>query len=155
MFLLRKILISETGSEIILKSGIEVFATTQGLICADSFWGDTIINVDSKVDYLENFEKTNVRGGRRLEYVSAYYCFDALNSLKRFIFYVEDYDLNKLEGYILFIKRSVKHENIKTNGTLLFNLYPHEIVIELKNSQYIKIDEAYITIEGGKLNLIK
>lgn len=155
MFLLKKLIISETGSEIMLKDGIEAFATTYGLIAADSFWGDTTINVDQDIDYLSEFEKTNIRGGRRIKYASSYKALDSLNGFKHIIFNVSKYDISKFKGYILFIKRPVERKNIITNGTLLFDLYPHEIVVELKNGQSIRIDEVEISVKMKKLVLVK
>ena len=89
------------------------------------------------------------------------------NGTTSYIFYANEYDYQQLEdglinlhltigafepdnveGYILFIRNE---KDIKTNGQKLFGRFPSEIVVVLKNGEYIELSGEKIEVMHGML----
>ena len=100
-------------------------------IVEDEFWGETEIIFEDNSDFNYSQNKSTL-----IPYVNAYKVENLKDGFKKFSFIVNK--VEELDGFIIFIKKAFTP--IKTNGKKLFGRTPNEIVVVLKNRQYIKFN---------------
>ena len=63
---------------------------------------------------------------------------------------MDDYQPNNIEGYILFVENE---KNISTDGQIIFSNLPNQIVVILKNGQYLDFSGKKATVQKDILVL--
>jgi len=140
-----------SGNKITIEDGIRVTRQSDELIVSDSYWGESDIQVGASADF-SKLKSTDDRDGTLLTYVSEYIVQDLAHGLKKIWFYVDTYQPEKKEGYIIFINRA--YESIRTNGQKIFGRYQYEIVALLKEGEYLEFDGNRIEFINNKLMLV-
>lgn len=147
MYLLKVISYDANTKSVIVEDGLKIYIKKDNTVYVrDSFWGETEIYlgkcVSEKFEYYEE------------EYLLSYlneYCVSSLrDNFKKLDFNVYQKDDN-IEGYMLFIKYG---DNIKTNGEKLFRRYYDEIVVVLRENDFIEFCGKRIEVINNKLVLL-
>ena len=151
MYLIKNISFDHRTNNVKVENGIQIGILGKfKKIVRDDFWGETEVYFG---DYVDFTKIPNINGlYNLLSYVSEYKVENIGDGFKKFHFYTSTYQPDKKEGYIIFIKRSLKE--IKTNGQKIFGRYPTEIVAVLKDGNYIEFDGRKIEVINKKLTLL-
>lgn len=114
----------------------------------NTFWGDT----DIQVKYTTGIAKFTkiAQNLYLLSYANHFEQTDLKDGFKQLDFFVGDYQPENVEGYILFIENE---KNIETNGEVIFNKHPHEIVVLLKDGQYLDFSGKRAVVQKDTLLL--
>ena len=83
-----------------------------------------------------------------LSYVNEYTVTDMEDGFKKIWFNLSSYARKGMEGYIIFLKHE---EDIKTNGEKIYGRYPTEIIVLLKEGQYLDFSGKHLKIIDGLL----
>ena len=150
MYLIKNIYCNNRTNEINIESGIKVVILEKNeVVVRDEFWGKTEINLGIFADFTKI---PNINEGfKLLSYVNEYKVEDIGDGFKKLFFNVSEYNGEKKEGYIIFVKKSINE--IKTNGQKIFGRYPTEAVVILKNKNYHEFDNVRIEVIGEQLVL--
>lgn len=151
MYLIKNIYLNNFIHNVIVQNGIRAIKLNDNkkIQVTDNYWGSTEIKVGDCADFsnLPVIDRNNIL----LSYTNEYNICDIGDGNKNFIFNVNTYQPEKIEGYIIFIENET---DIKTNGEKLFVRYPNKIVAVLKNSQYLEFSGKRIEVINGKLVLL-
>lgn len=151
MYLIKNVYFDHRTNDVKVEDGIQIgILGNSKTIARDDFWGKTEVHFGNYAD----FTKIPTISGlyNLLSYVSEYEVENTGDGFKKFSFYVSTYQPEKKEGYIIFIKQSLKE--IKTNGQKIFGRYPTEIVAVLKDGNYLEFDGRRIEVIGVQLTLL-
>lgn len=148
MYLLNTLHFDQSTQKILVENGLSVgvLEKTGEVYAKNQYWGQTVFY---NCDYYCPIKR---EGFFPLPYVSNYEVEDIGDGFKRFHFNIGEFDPKTMEGYIVFIPISSKE--ILTNGKRLFGRLPSEIVVVLKNGQYVKFDDNEVTVVDNKLALV-
>lgn len=138
MYLLQTLSVDQKTNRALVQFGIraETLEKVQKAIAKDEFWGETEIILEDNSDFC--FDPKQKGKDALLKYVNSFNVEDLKDSFKKLHFTVGKRDDRKFEGYIIFIKSS--STNIETNGEKLFCRTSNEIVVVLKDEQYVKFE---------------
>lgn len=152
MYLLKKISFDAMNKNVIVENGLKVGIRKNVLIYLPySFWGETEINLGRYTDFskLEKLDEDNCK--YLLTYVNEYYIKPLEDNFKKFLFNVSVYQEDNVEGYIIFLEYADK---IKTNGEKLFGRYYNEIVVVLKDKDFLEFEGKRIEVVNNNLVLL-
>jgi len=152
MYLLKKISFDAMNKNVIVENGLKVGIRKNVLIYLPySFWGETEINLGRYTDFskLEKLDEDNCK--YLLTYVNEYYIKPLEDNFKKFVFNVSVYQEDNVEGYIIFLEYA---EKIKTNGEKLFGRYYNEIVVVLKDKDFLEFEGKRIEVVNNNLVLL-
>lgn len=148
MYLIRQL--TTRNNQVEVAKGLEMVDIGQkNFKFFDEWWGTSFVNLGMFAD-LSKFEKLG-KNIYLLSYVSEYAVTELCGNFKNFFFSVNKYDPDNIEGFILFIRNS---QNIKTNGQKLFGRYPYEMVVLLKEGQFVEFSGQKVEMIKGKLSLV-
>lgn len=138
MYLLQTLSVDQERNKAIVQFGIYagVLERVNKAILKDEFWGQTEIILEDNSDFC--FDPKKKGEYTELSYVNSFKVEDLEDGFKKFHFTVGKRDDRKFEGYMTFIKSS--STDIETNGEKLFSRTPNEIVVILKDGQYVKFE---------------
>lgn len=152
MYLLKKISFDAMNKNVIVENGLKVGIRKNVLIYLPySFWGETEINLGRYTDFskLEKLDEDNFK--YLLTYVNEYCIKPLEDNFKKFVFNVSAYQEDNVEGYIIFLEYA---EKIKTNGEKLFGRYYNEIVVVLKDKDFLEFEGKRIEVVNNNLVLL-
>ena len=147
MYLLKSISYDPNIKSVLVEDGIKCYIKRDNVVYVpDSFWGETEIylgiNASKQFEYYE--EKY------LLQYSNEYSVTPLEDNFKKLDFNVIEYEEN-IEGYIIFVKYG---EDIKTNGEKLFGRYYNEIVVVLKDKEFLEFCGKRIEVIKNRLYLL-
>lgn len=140
MYLLKNLKFTPLEGRLIVEDGIKVvrYPNESNVEVRNAYWGKSkltgIIVVSSLLSYVNSYCVNNMGDGYR-----------------SIDFHVSDHCPENIEGYILFIEKSF--DEIKTDGEILFRRYPNEIVVILREGQFVEFSEKKATVVDNKLLL--
>lgn len=148
MYLLKNISLNHTTKSVVVDPGVQFVRVNHSYIFLNEFWGST----DLLVGEFADFNRLPVIAENKfyLSYVSEYFATKLPDSYTNICFSLSAYEPEKIDGYIVFIN---SENNISTNGEKLFGRYPTEIVVVLKEGQYLTFSEQKVEVQDGKLKL--
>lgn len=138
MYSLKTIYFDHQTNDVKVQNGIQI-----GLLCnskaiaRDAFGGKSDIHFGDYADF--NQIPTINEFYKLLSYISEYEVENIDDGFKKFSFYVSTYQPEKNYGYIVFIQNSLKE--IRTTGKKLFGRFPTEIVVVLKNRDFLEFKD--------------
>lgn len=156
MYLLKTLGFAELGKYVKVKNGIELIKMdNKKYEVLDPFWGKSSVMISPKADE-SKLEKTDEENHYLLTYTS--YIFGKNNEgiaigdgFKDFTFFIHDYTPEDIEGYIIFIHLM---DRIETDGQKIFGRYPNEIVVILKEGNYLEFSDRRVEVRNSKLMLV-
>lgn len=151
MYLIKNLYFEPLTHNVNVEDGIQIGIIGTSKTCTgNDFWGKTEVLFGNYAD----FTKIPVSHGpyHLLSYVSEYEVENIDDGFKKLSFHVSTYQPEKKEGYIVFIRQSPKE--IKTNGQKIFGRYPTEIVVVLKDGNYLEFGDKRIEVIEGRLALL-
>lgn len=139
--------------ERIIENGIRCAKLEESstVIAAPGFWGETEIHIGDFAAE-EKFEKGYMPNEMWVSYATEYNVEDLGDGFKKIVIHASTFNLGEVEGYLVFSARNIK--NVKTDGKKLFQRYLNEIVVELKEGQYLECDSGRVEVHNGKLMLV-
>lgn len=153
MFYLKTLGHNHFSKQRIIENGIRSFKLDESdtVISAPGFWGETEIHIG---DYSaeEHFEKGYMPNEMWVSYASEYFVKDLGDGFKKIVIHAATFNPDDVEGYIVFSGRNIK--NVKTDGNKIFQRYLNEVVVELKEGQYLEYDSGRVEVHNGKLMLV-
>lgn len=152
MYLIKNIYFDNQIQNVVVENGIRVgvLQYVTKLIVADPFWGETDIWLGSKSEFAYWSESKGKY--TLLPYVDEYEVKPLKDGFKEFSFNVSEFQQDNLEGYIIFIKSS--NGDIISNGEKLFQRYSTEIVVVLRDGQYVEFDGKRIQVTNKQLVML-
>lgn len=147
MYIIKNICLDHKTECLEIEKGIPVGITPPKAVSMYGWWGKTEIHLGDNVDYTKfpsAFGALNL-----LSYTNKYEVEDLNDGLKKFKFDVNEYEENNIEGYIIFVRFA--HDDLKTNGEKLFGRVSTEIVVLLKEGDFLEYDNERIEVIGGQL----
>lgn len=152
MYLLKNISFDAMNKNVIVENGIKICVKNNNTLVylPYSFWGETQIDLGKYIDF-SKFEKLDDNGSCLLSYVNEYISVPIVDNFRKLIFNVSTYQEDKIEGYIIFLEHG---ENIKTNGERLFGRYYDEIVVVLKEKDFLEFEGKRIEVVNNNLVLL-
>ena len=150
MYLIKNIYLDNNTNCVVVEDGIRIAkiknAFTTRLEVLDSFWGQT------QIDFEENFDfsKFNKENQYLLSYVDKFGASKLPGDFRRFTFKLEEDKSEEIEGYIVF---AYNQEMVQTDGRILYGRYPNDLVVVLKEGNFIKLCENEIMVVKNKLVL--
>ena len=152
MYLIKKL--STQNGALVAENGIRIIkmwdsdSNKSNFSIFNGFWGSTDIYI-SKLTDISKFQKV-CHSLYLLSYATKLISKNTDNNSKNFKFFVDDYQPNNIEGYILFIENE---KNISTDGQIIFSNSPNQIVVILKNGQYLDFSGKKATVQKDILVL--
>ena len=150
MYLIKNIYLDNNTNCVVVEDGIRIAkiknAFTTRLEVLNSFWGQTQIDFEENF----NFSKFNNKNEYLLSYVDKFYVSNLAGDFKSFTFKVEEDKSEEIEGYIIF---AYNQEVILSDGRILYGRYPNDLVVVLKEGNFIKLCENEILVVNNKLVL--
>ena len=151
MYLLKTMRFNQQTKNVEVEDGIRVYLIEgfKYIISTDSFWGKINIHLGTYADYSKF--PTYKEKEQLLSYVSEYEVKECGDNYKEFYFNVSTYQPEMKDGYIIFIKFA---NDIKTNGKKIFGRYTTEIVVVLKDGEYLEFDGRRVEVIDNQLVLL-
>lgn len=151
MYLLKNVYIDHESERIIVEEGIEVcrLGDSKELVVVDQYWGATDFHIGDYFDF-NDLVPTDEKNHYMLPYISDYAVKNMGDGFKFFLFNVTSYKEDKVKGYIIFIKYAL---DIKTSGNKLYGRYPCEMIVLLKDGDYIEFENEKLEVINNKLIL--
>lgn len=151
MYLLKELSYEPLLSKFRATNGLQVLMRENSVTAWPGMWGETEINLGIFAD-ISKFEQLQKNNNR--DYFMTYANEvameeDSVNKRKKLILNVSTYQPDKIEGYIVFIRRQ---NDIKTNGEKLYSNLACAIVI-LKEGQYVEFEGKRAEVINQKLYL--
>lgn len=147
MYLIRQLTTRNNQVEVV--KGLEMVDIGQkNFKFFDEWWGTSFVNLGMFAD-LSKFEKLG-KNIYLLSYVSEYSLTELCDNYKNLFFSVNKYDPDNIEGFILFIRNE---QYINTSGQKLFSS-THDMVIILKEGQFVEFSGQKVEMVKGKLSLV-
>ena len=143
MYLVKKVFTDQQGNVTITNGIAAIESSSRKLELTGSFWGKEEIEIGEKCDF--EMMKGKVEHHLQVSYVNGYEKGHIYNKIK---FYINEYEPKNVEGYIIFIPHE---ENIKTNGEILFQKWPTEIVVVLKEKDYLEFADKKLIVLNDML----
>lgn len=139
MYLLYTISIDQKSGYPLADKGIQVgvLQRARKVFVKDEFWGKTEIVLEDNADF--GYDPKKKGKYVLLPYVNSYKVEELEDGFKKFHFTVGKKFSSEFEGSILFIKSSPT--KIETNGEILFGGTPKQIVVVLREEQYMEFGE--------------
>ena len=159
MHLLKTISLCDMGRSVRVVDGVRAVKMKDHYRISDPFWGDADITIDKYAD-VATFSKTDNENEILIPYVTSfayspktdYYVKDIGDGFKKIWFHVNGYIPDKIEGYIIFIKKSIGE--IKTSGNIIYQRYHTEMVVLLEEGNYLNFEGKKIEVINNKLVLV-
>ena len=150
MYLIKNIIIESETDTVTVEDGIRVSKSKYPFkpLAIQEYWGKTDIHLGSFAD-ISRFPKID-ENTFLLSYVSEYKVNDIGNNFKEFTFNVCSYKPERLKGYLVFIKPGL---HMKTNGKKLFERCPDELVVLLKNNEYLEFNGIKVEVFNNSFYL--
>lgn len=150
MYLIKRLSIDPTNGSFVVNTGIKAKITkySEGrpsrFVIPEAFWGGTDIKLSSIGRYVETQEKGTVV----IEYATSYKMelFRDVRYILNLI--IGNRNTKNIEGYIIFVDNG---SNFKTNGETLYGGYRKEIIVVLKEGQYLDFSRQRVEVVKGKL----
>lgn len=114
------------------------------------FWGDAVASCGDNFD-LSMLPKDGEGCTVRLTYANSYEVSNVGDGFKKIHFFVDKYQPDEIEGYILFAERVIA--DIWTSGEIIGGRYGNEIVVVLRKGQELEFTEP--KYHGGKVKTAK
>ena len=125
MYLLKNVYLSPMTENVMVENGIRAtLLKNKELRTHNDFWGRTEIHLGEFADF-SKFAEMERKRVYLIPYISEYEVKDIFDGFKDFYFSISTYQPDKVEGYIIFIKKA---RDIKTSGKKLFGRDTDEIV---------------------------
>lgn len=153
MYLIKQMALAKNlESAFIAEEGIKMYVAEKpkSLISVCGFWGDAEAFCGDNFD-LAMLPKDEVSRGVRLTYANSYEVKNVGDGFKKIDFFVDKYQPDSIEGYILFAEKVIS--DISTNGEVIGGRYGNEIVVVLRESQELKFTEPECF--GGEVKTAK
>ena len=146
MYLLQTLSVDQKSNVPITTYGIQVGVLERvcKVFVKDEFWGKTEIVLEDNADF--GYDPKKKGEYVLLPYVNNYEVEELEDGFKKFNFNVGKHS-TVVEGFIIFIKSSSM--KIETNGEKLFDKTSNEIVVILRNNQYVRFDGGHFQNFGG------
>lgn len=146
MYLVKEVFTDQQGN-VTITNGIAATQTVKGnLELVGSFWGKEEIRIGEECD-LEKMK------GMIEHHLNVFYVNEYKTELlykehfKKIKFLINEYEPENIEGYIVFVSHE---EKIKTTGEILFQESPTEIVVVLKEGNYLEfVDKRIVVINDS------
>lgn len=150
MYLIKNIYLDKNTNCVVVQDGIRIakirnaFGTRLEVL--NSFWGQ------SKIDFHESFDisKLKKESGYLLSYADKFRVNKLPSDYVTCTFELERSKSEVIEGYIIFV---YNQEKIQTDGTIKYGKYPNNLVVVLKEGNFIKISGKEILVVNNKLVL--
>lgn len=139
MYLVKNVFTDQQGNVTITNGVAATETSPRNLEIIGSFWGKEEIKIGEACD-LEKM-KGMIEHYLNVFYVNEYKV-QALYK-KQIKFYINEYEPENIEGYIIFIRHE---ENIKTDGEILYQKWPTEIIVVLKEEDYIEFADKRLIV---------
>lgn len=157
MYLLKTLGFAELGKYVKVKNGIELIKMdNKKYEVLDPFWGKASVIMLHRSDE-SKFERTDEEKHYLLTYISSIFG-DSDNTginigdgFRDFKFFVAEYTPEYIDGYIIFIHLM---DRIETDGQKIFGRYPNEIVVILKEGNYLEFSDRRVEVINSKLMLV-
>lgn len=148
MFLLQSLSVDQKSNVPITTYGIQVgvLERVRKVFVKDEFWGKTEIVLEDNSDF--GYDPKKKGEYVLLPYVNSFEVEELEDCFKKFYFNVGKHS-TIVEGFIVFIKSSSME--IETNGEKLFGKTSNEIVVLLRNNQYVEFDGNHFQNLGGRM----
>ena len=150
MYLIKNIYLDKDTNCVVVEDGIRIAkiknAFTTRLEVLNSFWGQT------QIDFEENFDFSKLKKENKylLSYVDKFGASKLPGDFKRFTLKLEEDKSEEIEGYIVF---AYNQEMIRSDGRILYGKYPNDLVVLLKEGNFIKLSENEISVCNNRLVL--
>ena len=145
MYFIKEIEINKLEDTIKVIDGLKTYNIGGKQVAIDDFWGKTEIIVGTYADKSLFKENDNVIF---IPYASEYSVKDIEDGYKQLFLNVSTPEYDNVDGYIVVVKYAT---DIKTDGKVLFRRYPTEIVVELKEGQYLNLYNKKLKVIQNKL----
>ena len=137
MYSLKTIYFDHQTNDVKVQNGIQIgLLGNSKAIARDAFWGKSDIHFGDYADF--NQIPTINEFYKLLSYISEYEVENIDDGFKKFSFSVSTYQPEKNYGYIVFIQNSLKE--IRTTGKKPFGRFPTEIVVVLKDGDFLEFE---------------
>ena len=148
MYLLKNLSLNHTTQSVVVNPGVQFVRITQSHIFLNEFWGSTDLQVGEFADFtrLPSIAENKFF----LSYANEFSVTKQPDGYINLFFNLSTYQPDNIEGYILFIG---SESDIRTDGEKLFGRYPTEIVVLLKEGQFLEFSKQKVEVLGGKLKL--
>ena len=147
MYLIKQVGTTQKGS-VTIESGISAAITQpRKLTMIGNFWGEDDVRLG---DYCDMEKLAGEEHCLNVSYTSTYKAVDIGDGFKRLEFWISSYEPNNVEGYILFMNYE---RDIETNGEKLFGRWQTEIIVVLREGQYIEFSGKRLEVVNGGLFL--
>lgn len=145
MYFIKEIDINKLEDTIKITNGIKTYDINGKYVAVDDFWGKTefVIGTYADKSLFKVDEKSII-----IPYASEYSVKNIGDGYKELFFNVSTPEYKNVQGYIVIVKYAT---DIKTNGTTLFRRYPTEIVVLLKEGQFLEIFDKRLEVIQNKL----
>lgn len=147
MYFIKEIITNRLNNTIEIVNGIKTYKIGDKYVAGDDFWGKTELLVGTFADE-KKFTKYN--DYLLIPYTNSYNVKDIDDGYKQLDFNISTLDLGNIEGYIVIIKYD---SNIKTNGEVLFRRYPSEIMVVLREGEFLEVFDKVIKVVDNKLQM--
>ncbi len=147
MYKIKEIIIDNFNNTIEIINGLKTYQIKDKYITVNDFWGDTKLIFGEFVDYAL-FEE--LKDMRLISYVNEYIISELVDGYKSFCFNISS-PQEQIDGYIVIVKYAT---DIKTDGEILFKRYPTEIVVMLKDENYLELSNKKIKVINNELCLV-
>lgn len=147
MYLIKNIYLNRQTGEVKVENGIRV-AKLDGhnINVVNPYWGEAETNVGcfSDLSKLTAIDEKYLL----LSYVNEYIVTDMEDGFKKIWFNLSSYKRKGIEGYIIFLRHE---DDIKTNGEKIFGRYPTEMIVVLREGQYLDFSGKHVKMIDGLL----
>ena len=145
MYLIKQIaLVEEMERTFIAKEGIIMLVVPQSKLSVWSFWGTAEALLGDNFDF-DILPKEDDGRRVRLTYANSYEVKVCHDGDRDFVFFVDKYQPDEIEGYIVFVN-SVGVD-FSTNGEKIGGKHHGEIVVVLREGQELKITERFSKVK--------
>lgn len=152
MYKLKTLGVNHLQNSIEVEEGIQIAYLNEkkSFIPYNEYWGTSQIHIEEYVDK-QKFNKTK-DDFILINYVNEYKVEDWKNDGYKKLFLNIGNENKEIDGYIIFIPSS--SNCIKTNGEILFQRYPNEIIAVLKNGNYLSFSNKIIKVLENELVIV-
>lgn len=144
MYLIKEVEIGGLERNIKVYDGLKTYNINDQFIAINDFWGDTSIIIG---EFCDTSKFIKLGNAYFIPYANEYNMKDLYDGYKKMELNVSEMS-NDVKGHIVIVKQA---ENIKTDGETLFRRYPTEIIVLLKEGQYLNLYDKKLKVIENKL----
>lgn len=150
MYLIKNIYFDSRTKNVIVEDGIRVTHCKgiNQLFVYNQYWGKTKVYLGEFADF-SRFPIIDEEA-LLLPYINEYSVKNMADHFKELLFNVSTFQPENIEGYIVFVKHGLE---MKTDGEKLFGRYCDELVVVLRDNNYLEFDGKKIEVINNHLML--